>query len=155
MCPLPDQAPGTPSKEPCSETNHHNIPIANQGSGARITTLLEGKPHHTQNHASLHAWRLFQKQESLIFHHVILIRSPSSAHQPGIPALAVQNTTGINVLLISTCFLGERLAERLWQVTPKLQCSITVPSLWEKRRERETRSAGFQGHVATPGGRTP
>lgn len=120
MCPLPDQAPGTPSKEPCSETNHHNIPITNQGSGARITTLLEGKPHHTQNRASLHAWRLFQKQESLIFHHVILIRSPSSAHQPGIPALAVQNTTGINVLLISTCFLEERLAERLWQVTPKL-----------------------------------
>lgn len=87
MCPLPDQAPGTPSKEPCSETNHHNIPITNQGSGARITTLLEGKPHHTQNRASLHAWRLFQKQESLIFHHVILIRSPQFSSPAWNPCL--------------------------------------------------------------------
>lgn len=83
------------------------------------------------------------------------MRSPSSAPRPGTSASSTQNRTAINALLTSTCLLGERLAERLWQVAPELKRSITVPSIWEKWRERETRSTCFHCHVPTPSAEHP
>lgn len=113
MPPLPGQAPGTSSQKPWLLPKAPRLrEKPSQYSHIKPGERGNRSPHHwkghcTQNLASPHSWRLFQKQEHLIFWQAISKCPPDSASQSRIPALAVQKG------LVSICCLY--MLASLWE----------------------------------------